>query len=68
MLFIRETQISGVSELKFVSRTIPMKSEGIIPRSSAAEYVSPEFSGLWGFIPVIESTLTAQKRKAYEKH
>ena len=24
-----------------------------VPRSSAAEFVSPEYSGLWDFIPVI---------------
>ena len=46
--FIRETQISGVSKLKFVSRTIPPQAEGIIPRSSAVEFVS-EFSELLGF-------------------
>lgn len=28
---INETHISGVCELKFVSRIIPTKSEGIIP-------------------------------------
>jgi len=36
-----------------LGRIIPLKAEGLIPRSSAAEYVSPEFSGLWVFIPVI---------------
>jgi len=51
--FIRETQISGVNEpvcrtgrLKFVSRTIPMKSEGIIRHSSVAELVSKACLGV----------------------
>jgi len=46
--------------MRLLGRIIPLKAEGLIPRSpacrsgrSAAEYVSPEFSGLWVFIPVI---------------
>jgi hypothetical protein len=50
-LFVRlkflDPEYSG--EEKFVSRTIPTKSEGIIPRCSAAEFGS---TGLpWGSYP-----------------